>query len=175
VQLFEKNLGPLDPLYLNGGAKALFTSAAQRDSSRIIQQVQNSTLSIVLQIQSALAQARAQSLISISILQNSTSALIGTMSSAVASILADSRLQVSMFVNATNFLLDDVYGDFLELAGYTEVEQSNVLNATSFLVQETSDNTKYSLASAGARCVQIFSSIRDYSTSSSLIFSISYF
>lgn len=80
------------------------------------------------------------------------------MSSAVASILADSRLQLSMFVNTTNFLLDDVYGDFLALAGYTQAEQSIVLNATSFLVQETGDNTKYSLASAGARylCETIF-------------------
>jgi hypothetical protein len=38
-QLIQKDLGDLDPLYLNGGASALFTSASQRQSSRIVQEV----------------------------------------------------------------------------------------------------------------------------------------
>ncbi len=38
-QLVQKDLGDLDPLYLNGGASALFTSASQRQSFRVVQEV----------------------------------------------------------------------------------------------------------------------------------------
>ena len=46
--------------------------------------------------------------------------------------------------------MDDVYGDFVALAAESDAEQKKVLNATDFLVADINDNTKYSLASAGA-------------------------
>ena len=39
IQLLQLNLGALDPLYVNGGANALFTSASQLQSSRSIKEV----------------------------------------------------------------------------------------------------------------------------------------
>jgi hypothetical protein len=39
IQLFQVNLGALDPMYVNGGANALFTSASQLQSSRSIKEV----------------------------------------------------------------------------------------------------------------------------------------
>ena len=169
-QLIQKDLGDLDPLYLNGGASALFTSASQRQSSRIVQevivlvlvavpivlifsQVQSSTFSTVEGIRSTLAQAGAQSLQEISVLQNSTLALISSLSTAVSKIFADSAIQVSVLKSTTTFLLEDVYGDFLALAAESDAKRASILNATSFLVSDVNDNTKYSLASAGARSV----------------------
>ncbi len=169
-QLIQKDLGDLDPLYLNGGASALFTSASQRQSSRIIQevivvvivavaieliflQVQNSTFSTVEGIRSTLAQAGAQSLQEISDLQTSTLALISSLSTAVSKISADSLFQISVLKNTTTFLLEDVNGDYVALAAESDAERARILNATSFLVSDVTDNTKYSLASAGARSV----------------------
>jgi hypothetical protein len=174
AQLLELNLGGLDALYVNGGANALFTSASQRASSSSMQevvvvvvivvvvvvevvvvimlllQVQNSTRTVVTGIRSALDASNAQSLTEISLLQNSTVAIISSMSAAIARIFADSAVQLSLFKNTTTFLLDDVYGDFVALAAESDAEQKKVLNATDFLVADINDNTKYSLASAGA-------------------------
>jgi hypothetical protein len=119
----------------------------------IFSQVQNSSFSTVEGIRSALAQAGAQSLREISVLQNSTLALISSLSTAVTKIFADSAIQVSVLKNTTTFLLEDVYGDFLALAAESDAKRTSILNATSFLVSEVNDNTKYSLASAGARSV----------------------
>ncbi len=50
------------------------------------------------------------------------------------------------------------------------IQPANVLNATSFYVEETGDNTKYSLGYAGTRYAHISSSIRECSAPSSTSF-----
>jgi hypothetical protein len=115
--------------------------------------MQNITFSILDGIQSALEQARSQNLAEIFALQNSTFSLIASIGAVVSKIFEDSGLQLAMFKNTTSFLLEDVYGDFAEMAVETEAVQKSILNATKLLTADVNDNTKYSLASAGARCV----------------------